>query len=302
MSIKPGLRDLLWMAGGAVVVGALLLAALHFGDSVASEHADRIRKLELVDRMRAAVAAASESEQSAVVAGTDADSAAFAEAARAAMAELDRHRQELSELIGAGGPEAERSSLASFASAFESFRGVGEELLALAVRNSNLKASALASGPAAEAVQSMTEALAGLTSASGDPAPMALAFRAQVAALRELALLPPHIAEAREEVMDGLEARMAEQEQEVQRDLDGLRARPELAGAAGLQAATSAWAQFLELKAQVIALSRENSNVRSHALSLDRRRTAMLACLQALDSVRQAIAAEPAESQPPRPR
>ena len=80
---------------------------------------------------------------------------------------------------------------------------------------------------------------------------------------------------------------------DVRRDLDALRAVPALAGSDGLRAADEAWAQFAEIRGQVVALSRENTNVRSLAISLDRKRKLVSACAEALDALRQAIAEEP---------
>ncbi len=51
--------------------------------------------------------------------------------------------------------------------------------------------------------------------------------------------------------------------------------------------------QFRELKARILPLSRENTNVRSLALSLNEKRKAMIVCLDALASLKQAIFEEP---------
>ena len=53
---------------------------------------------------------------------------------------------------------------------------------------------------------------------------MQLATDARIAALRIQTLLPPHIAEESDRKMDELEARMAKEDQEVRKDLEGLAA------------------------------------------------------------------------------
>ncbi len=93
--------------------------------------------------------------------------------------------------------------------------------------------------------------------------------------------------------MDQMEASIAVEESAVRRNLDGLLARPGLDGNADLHTATSSWERFREIKTRILALSRENTNVRSLALSLNRKRTAMVASQEILVSLRQAIDEEP---------
>jgi hypothetical protein len=64
----------------------------------------------------------------------------------------------------------------------------------------------------------------------------------------------------------------------------------------------SRYAKFNEIKAQIIKLSRENTNVRSVALSLNQKRKAMLMCQDALAALEQAIQQEPIARAPVSPR
>jgi putative heme degradation protein len=120
-----------------------------------------------------------------------------------------------------------------------------------------------------------------------------LAFGAQTAALRIQALLAPHIAEESDTKMDAMEARMTADDQEVRKDLDGLAALPSFTGDADLAAARSAYERFSRVRAKIIPLSRENTNVRSLAISLDQKRKVMFLCQDALASLQQAILEEP---------
>ena len=60
--------------------------------------------------------------------------------------------------------------------------------------------------------------------------------------------------------------------------------------------AASRYAQFRELKSQILALSRENTNVRSLSISLNQKRKVMLDCHDILSSLQEAIQKEPIEA------
>ncbi len=297
MTIKPGLNDLLWMAAGAAMLLVLVLAVqyLHQAQNPTEQLAFKARKIELVDRMRLDLASASEAEKSAVMAITDEDSQTFADQARAASAAVERGRKEL--LLQTGAPQGEKALLGQFSQVFAEFQRIDDDVLSLAVKNTNLKASSLAFGPAAEALKEMDAALSHLV-AEGATSPDAakvtmLAVGARVGALRVQTMLPPHIAEESDQKMDEMEARMAKEEQEVGADLEGLAALQTSSANPDLQTARSRWMRFGEIKAQILKLSRENTNVRSLTISLDRKRKVMSMCQDALAALRQAIQEEP---------
>jgi len=287
------------MATGAIALLVLTLTVLHFQDehSPAEQIAFKARRIELVDRMRVALASASEAEKSAVLAITDEDSQKLADQARASTDVVDHAQQELRDLLETGGTENERHLLDQFSQAFVEFRHIDDDLLNLAVKNTNLKAYGLAYGPAADALQEMHDALSRLVAASAESPESAtvarLASGAEIAALRVQTMLPPHIAEEHDEKMDEMEASMGHEEEEVRKNFDGLRALPGLGANTDIQMATASWARFHDIKTQILTLSRENTNVRSLTISLNRKRNVMLACQEALDTLRQAIDDEP---------
>jgi len=86
---------------------------------------------------------------------------------------------------------------------------------------------------------------------------------------------------------------MAGEELRASKALADLAALPGLAGDAGLAVASAHFARYGGLKVQILALSRENSNVQSLALSLNQKRKVMVECLAALGSLKQAILDEP---------
>ena len=284
--------------GGSFVL-VVMLVVLHFQteQSPAEQLAFKAKRVDLVARMRLTLASASEAEKSAVLAVTDQDSQTFADQARAATAEVERERKELGELLVAGGTQGEKDLLAQFSKAFTDFQRIDNDLLDLAVKNTNIKAYSLAFGPAADALKEMDTALSRLVAKSaGSPEARnvaLLAFGAQTAALRIQTLLAPHIAEESDKKMDELEALMTKEDQQVRKDLDGLAALQKLRGDPDLETAASDYARFSEVRGRILALSRENTNVRSLAISLGQKRKVLFLCQDVLSALQQAILEEP---------
>ena len=303
MTMKSGSRDFLLMAVGAAILLAVMLVVFHFhtGQSPNEQLAFKARRLGLVERMQLGLAAASEAEKSAVLAVTDEDSQTYADQARAAAATVEQARKDLAALLETGGTGNEKDLLHQFAGKFAEFQRVDNDLLRLAVQNTNLKASRLAFGPAAAALGEMDAALSRLAAAD-DLKIVRFANDARTAALRIQALLPPHIAEENDQKMDELEARMAREDRVVHQSLAGLAALPNLSGNADLQTATANYARFSETKAQILKLSRENTNVHSLNISLNEKRKIMFLCQDALAALKNAIDQEPIAPAPVSPR
>jgi len=297
--MKSGGKDFLRMAVGALITLGVILVVLHFqnGHSPAEQVAFKAKRVDLVEQMRLDLASASEAEKSAVLAITDEDSQKFADQARAATAQVDQERNQLKDLMATSGSSKEKELLDQFSKAFAEFQTIDKDLLVLAVKNTNLKAYSLAFGPAADALNDMNTALSHLvtkSAASPEARDVALlAFGAQTAALRIQALLAPHIAEENDAKMDAMEARMTKDDQEVHQNLDALAALSMFNADTDLAAATSAYARFGDIRAKIIPLSRENTNVRSLAISLNQKRKVMLVCQDTLASLQQAILDEP---------
>jgi hypothetical protein len=299
MKVGPRIENVLWMGAGALALAVFLLLGWRFyrAESPAQRLALKATRVDLVGRLELALARGSEAEKSAVLAITDEDSQAFADQARAATADVDRDRQELGRLLEAGGTQGERDLLARFSEAFGDLRRVDDEVLRLAVKNTNLKASALSFGPAAEALAELDGALARAAAKTAASPDALLALRltsdARIAVLRIQALLAPHIAEESDARMDRMEASMLEEETRARRALAGLGALSRLGGDSDLAAASSALARYVDIKARIVALSRDNTNVRSLALSLNQKRRSLALCLDALGALKQAILEEP---------
>jgi hypothetical protein len=285
------------MAVGATIFGIVFVVVLTTSkeQSPAARLALKDRKVEIVSRMRTALATVSEADNSAVMATTDQDSQTFANDARTATTTLQQGRDQLSGLLDTRGSPREKELLAEFSKSFVNLERVDRDLLALAVQNTNIKAYSLAFGPASEAIQAADEALAHLVSgysesnSSDDKKIILLADDARISALRIQTLLPPHIAEENDQKMDALEGRMTREDQAIRKDLADLAAIGVLAADKDLTTAVARYEQFTEIRSQILKLSRENTNVRSLAISLNEKRRALLLCQDALTGLEQEI-------------
>jgi hypothetical protein len=112
-----------------------------------------------------------------------------------------------------------------------------------------------------------------------------------LASLREIQVLQaPHIADLDDAVMTRLEKQMATSEAAARSALEALAPLVRPASRPRLAAAKAALDQFMGLNAQIIALSRRNTNVRSLALSLNQKEKLVAACEDSLRALRDALA------------
>lgn len=284
------------IAGGIVLVFALAYFGLFGrGPDLQGVFGSLVKKGELVSLMRVEFQKANESEKSAVLADTDEDSIAYADRSRAASDEVERARAELGKLIATNGTEKEKTLFDQFSASFTRVREIDREVLGLAVQNTNLKALQLAFGPSEEALGRF-EASLNAAMASESPAErreeavsVRFACEALVSVWKIQSLLAPHILESRDDRMDELEAKMkglnARAVESLARVADLL---PPGAGPA-LDEARAAYGNFMEIHERVLRLSRENTNVRSLALSLGKKRLAAAECDDLLNALQHEI-------------
>ena len=292
--MKSTFYYLLWGIVGAAIVLVLILLVFHFQPaSVSAQVEVKAKRQEVVSQMRFHLASATEAEKSAVLAATDKDSQTFADQARTETASVERLYMELGTLSQT---DREKKLLADFLQAFSEFQRVDKELLDLAVKNTNLKAYALAYGPAAQAIKTIDAALSRLIAQNAISAisnarqVMLLAAGAQAGVLRIQALLAPHIAEESDNKMDELEATIGSEDRQVQKDIKELETL--LPSSQDVETARSRYARFLEIKSQILNLSRENTNVKSFLISLDEKRKVTALCQDSLSALETAIKEE----------
>ena len=90
--------------------------------------------------------------------------------------------------------------------------------------------------------------------------------------------------------MTRMEKEMATSEAAARNALEQLRPLIDPASRTQFAAARAALDRFMDLNAQIIALSRRNTNVRSLALSLDQKRAIVAKCEDTLRALRGALA------------
>jgi hypothetical protein len=250
-----------------------------------------VQKLQLLQAMSHDLLAAAEAEKSAVMAETDEASQTFAEQSIQASHHLEKARHALEPLLGDN--RQETSLFQEFSQCWGKLQEIDREVLALAVQNTNIKAFRLSFGPAAAAIRSMEDALTHLmdvSASSPNALPLTrLAAQAALSALHIYTLQAPHIAESTATRMEEIEAVMHSLDAQVTDALQRLQTQVDESGQPFLEAARASYQDFHTINAAIIDLSRQNSNVRSYALSLGQKRKMTAQCQDGLAALQQTV-------------
>jgi hypothetical protein len=229
----------------------------------------------------------------AVMADTDEASVKYAQEADAAKQAVRGDITALHALFDQLGYSDENRIVHEFEDHFTAYAKVDTQILELAVENTNLKAQRLSFGPGQAAADALRDSLAALAPAQAarDDWRLKATAATALAAVREIqALQAPHIADPDDASMAKTEARMKEAETIARNaaaalaPLVGSSSRPMVA------AATDALDRFMDVNAQVVALSHRNTNVRSLALALNEKPTLVAPCDQTLRTLADALA------------
>jgi hypothetical protein len=234
---------------------------------------------------------AADASNRAVMADTDEASTAAAEEARRSRQAAVQTVAGLRTLLHELGYNEDLKIVDAFAALFEAYREIDDEILPLAVENTNLKAQRLSFGAArktAEAVRRSLDAASAATGASGCCIE-ALAARARAGLLGILLLQAPHIAESEDASMTRMEGEMAAAADRARRAIDALETAVPAASASHFAEARASLDRFLTVNDEIVALSRRNTNVRSLALALGRKRTISAECEDQLRQLEEAL-------------
>lgn len=251
------------------------------------------QKVELLSRMRIHLLKSVEAEKSAVMADTDGASKVLAKESQKESAALEKDRAELGLLIKKDPSPEEVKLLEEFDRCWKTFRKTDAAILEFAVRNTNLKAAKLSSDQGGAAVKALEEALHSLN--VEEPADKTaiqmdrLCCQALTAAFKVLLLQAPHIAAADDKEMDGIEKNIRQNEERLKAALDKLKSLVPGYHQLSLQKAQAAYEDLVKITAEVIRLSRQNTNIKSFEISLGRKRKETAQCDEILLSLQEAV-------------
>jgi hypothetical protein len=236
---------------------------------------------------------AADASNRAVMADTDEASSAAAREAADARQAVQHDVDKLQGLLQDLGDRTEAAPLETFKRRFAEYRKLDDTILPLAVENTNIKAQRLSFGPAQDAVTVFRQALdtAAQTAAAKNAAAVeALVARAIAAALEIQVIEARHIAESDEAAMSRMESAMKASADTAHQALETLKGQLPPAAGPPLAAAAAALDQLIATNAEIVTLSRRNSNVRSLALSLGRKRTVTAECSDILQALEETLA------------
>jgi len=251
----------------------------------------QVKKVGIVNNIQQQLVESVDAEKSAVLAVTDEESKEFAEQSRRSAAKIDELRASLAELIEIDPVRDEGEKLAVFDEKWKELKSIDARLLELAVANTNLKASRLLAREGSATLDRFTTAVDAMMATSTDVATLRALATAATAVARIQSLLFVHIPEASDAEMTSLEVRIGTLSETVDARLRDVG--PSLPASAAKADATQAWADYQRISAEVIRLSRLNTNVISFDVSTHEKRTATRACLDALADLRSAIQGGP---------
>lgn len=270
--------------GGMAIASAV---ACTRGPAVISQQAEA---RQLAARLHVQFIQAIEAANRAVMADTDEASAAAAKESEQASVSAEQTLQALKPILASLAYQDEIGSLGRFAQKFDEYRKLDAEVLPLAVENTNLKAQRLSFGAGQEAADAVFAAVAAPVAKGPGTAEAALETARCRAAILEIQVIQArHIAEADEAAMTRMEGQMLAAEQAARGALDRLRTlQPQTVSQQ--QAAAAALDRFVAVNREIVALSRRNTNVRSLALTLGRKRIVAAECEDQLRTLEDALA------------
>jgi hypothetical protein len=258
------------------------------------------KKVEILSQMRINLHKSVEMEKSAVMALTDEESQDYASQSLAASAAVEQDLTQIQSLIDATHLQDEEKFVSEFKNCWMEFRKLDQAILELAVQNTNLKAAFLSRGKGAETMQRFEQALKDLIRSTsqtpGKDRTAAIAWHAIAACRQILNMHNSHIAEITDEKMDKIEIETKMAEKEVLLSLDKLPGIIDEENQQNVLQAKMAFSEFMEVTAQVQALSRKNSNVKSLELSIGKKRIISAQCAEVLAAFQNAVKNRPFKS------
>ena len=243
----------------------------------------------IASRLRVEFSHAADASNRAVMADTDEASRAAAHDAEQATQAVDKDTDALRQVLEHLSDRDEAELMDKFKARWVQYKALDADILPLAVENTNIKAQRLAFGPAQDAVtayRQLVDAAAKMAAPANAAAADAAAARGSAAVLDIQVVEARHIAESDETAMTRMEAAMTSSQDAARKALESLTRLAPGGAAALLAGASAALDKLIAANTEIVTLSRRNSNVRSLALSLGKKRAVTAECddlLQALE-------------------
>jgi len=308
--MKEGKASIPWRKGlglsaFTVLILFLILAFIdfRFGNSPAdleSSFRKTARKEEILSRMRINLLKSGEFEKAAVMADTDELSRSLAEQSTELSEMVERDRLELGGIVEQAPKDPQRKFMNEFEACWTELRKIDKVLLRFAVENTNLKAASLAFNQGSKAMERLERNLTAIIDNSPRTSQgnqiLRLANRAITAGLKALYLQSPHIMAASDAEMDKMELEIRRFDEVVKQSLEKLGDLVPGEDRVFMADAVSAHADFERITAEVIKLSRENTNIKSFELSLGRKRKIAVQCDEILGALQAAVHARTFEA------
>jgi hypothetical protein len=239
--------------------------------------------------LRVQFAKAADASTRAVLADTDEQSVAYVRDAERLLGIVKADVEALAPLVRRIDEKVALKALDDFGRQLTDYEKADRQVLALAGENTNLKAQRLSFGAGRAAADAFRDTVDAAVASPGatDRCRVGQAGAAAVAAVRELqSLWAPHIAEREDAVMTRLEKDMAALDARAR---ESLRALPLPAEARAKEALD----RFAGVSAEIVKLSRRNTNVVSTDLALRRLPALAVACDDSLRRLGEALAKNP---------
>ncbi len=274
-----------------VVLGAVTLYG-YYGESY-NPFETKFIKVDLLSTMRIHLLEAIEAEKNAVLAITDEASEGFAAQARQAADDLESSRKEIESIIHREKFPEETEMINEFNSCLSQYRKLDKTILDLAIQNTNLKAQKISSTQCAQELEYFEDSLNRLihrnTHGSQCNETVVPAYEALTAGLKILALHKPHIEEADDQEMEKIEQSIKSYDESARKALGSLRSISEPSDNEDLKNAETEYERFMNLTAEVLKLSRMNTNIKSADLSLGKLRLISSQCQEILTRLHETV-------------
>ncbi len=250
-------------------------------------------KEEILSRMRINLLKSVEIEKGAVMADTDELSRKLAEESLEKADAVEQDRQELNRLVEADHTDREQNLLREFNRCWSELQKIDRILLTFAVENTNIKASTLSFTEGGKNMErferSLIELIRNTPNSDHGNDILKSCCDALSAGFKALYLHAPHIAASNDAQMDEIEKGIHASDMVVKESLAKLDGIVSGDGKKLVEEAAAAYADFEKVTAEVIKLSRQNTNIKSFELSLGRKRKVTTQCDEMLAALQEAV-------------